>query len=208
MENSNNKNHWENIYQTKSMNEVSWYQTVPETSLAFFQQFNLAKNASIIDIGGGDSFLVDNLLKLGYTNVSVLDISASALERAKERLGDSAKKVKWIVSDIVDFIPTEKYDVWHDRAAFHFLTTNERISKYISITENNISIDGYLIIGTFSENGPKKCSGLEIHQYNEASMSEKFSKAFQKLKCTTENHTTPFDTIQNFQFCSFKRENR
>lgn len=206
MENTDCKTYWENIYQTKELKEVSWYQPNPITSLDFLQQFNLPKEAAIIDVGGGDSFFVDNLLELGYTNISILDISQSALDRAKKRLGDKASKVKWIVSDAAQFIPTEKYDFWHDRAAFHFLTDEERIFKYIATAEKAINIGGYLVIGTFSENGPKKCSGLEIKQYNEAEMASRFENNFYKINCITEDHSTPFNTKQNFIFCGFKRK--
>ena len=198
-------NHWENIYITKNPNEVSWYQKTPETSLVFLKSFNLPKSAKIIDKGGGDSFFVDNLIELGYQDITVLDISGKALERAKTRIGEKAEKIKWIVSDVTDFEPDTKYDFWHDRATFHFLTDEEDIEKYIEIIKNSINIDGYLVIGTFSEDGPKKCSGLEIKQYSEMSMSVRFRNYFQKLKCITVDHRTPFGTIQNFLFCSFKR---
>lgn len=122
MEPFNRKKHWENIYQTKELNEVSWFQPTPETSLSFFKEFKVPLNAKIIDIGGGDSFLVDHLLELGYTDITVLDISSAAIERAKKRLGDKAQRVEWMVADAATFQPTEQYDFWHDRAAFHFLT--------------------------------------------------------------------------------------
>ncbi len=205
MENFDHKKHWEDVYQTKQLTEVSWYQPTPKISLEFVKQTNLALDAQIIDIGGGDSFFVDHLLELGYTNVSVLDISEAALNRAKERLGNKAPQVTWIVSDASDFKPTEIYDFWHDRAAFHFLTDDERISKYVSIISNSIRKDGKLVIGTFSENGPKKCSGLEICQYSEAAMYEKFKASFERIECITEDHPTPFNTMQNFLFCSFKK---
>ncbi len=145
-------------------------------------------------------------LKKGYQNIWVLDISAKAIERAKKRLGSKASNVCWIVSDITDFKPPLQFDFWHDRAAFHFLTTEDKIYKYISITEDAIKKDGYLILGTFSENGPKNCSGLEIKQYSEASMSARFEITFDRIKCIQEDHKTPFNTIQNFLFCSFKRK--
>lgn len=166
----NTKEHWENIYQTKQLNEVSWFQQKPETSLRFFETFSVPKNAKIIDVGGGDSYLVDNLLELGYQDVSVLDISKSALDRAKQRLGDKAKNVKWIEADAAHFQPIEKYDFWHDRATFHFLTEHEDIENYIRTANENIAVNGVLVIGTFSENGPKKCSGIDIKQYSETSL--------------------------------------
>jgi len=200
---SDNKNHWENVYETKNPKQVSWTQKKPQTSLDFIKSSGLGKEAKIIDIGGGDSNLVDFLLEEGYENITVLDISAKALEKAQKRLGDSASKVKWIVTDITAFEPAETYDIWHDRAAFHFLTTPEQVSKYIDIAEKNVN--NFIILGTFSKNGPTKCSGLYIQQYDEESLSEKFKESFEKIKCITEDHITPFETVQNFVFCSFKK---
>jgi SAM-dependent methyltransferase len=200
------KEHWEKVFATKAENEVSWFQAYPKTSMDFLELFDLPLDSNIIDVGGGDSYFVDALIKKGYKNIYVLDISANAIERAKKRLGNMADAVNWIVSDITDFKPEVKFDFWHDRAAFHFLTSSEKINKYVSTAENSINQNGYLILGTFSENGPTKCSGLEIKQYNEKSMSARFEVAFNRIKCITEDHTTPFNTIQNFLFCSFKRK--
>lgn len=197
------KNHWETVYQTKQPNEVSWTQEKPQTSLDFIRETNLDKSAKIIDIGGGESKLIDFLLEEGYENLTVLDISASALERAKTRLGEKAKKVNWIVSDITEFEPDITYDIWHDRATFHFLTREDQINQYLKIAHKWIS--GYLIIGTFSDKGPTKCSGLEIKQYTETSLENQFHKQFEKLKCINEDHKTPFETIQNFIFCVFRK---
>lgn len=197
----NTKQHWEKVYETKSSNEVSWTQEKPETSLRFIRNSKLPKSAKIIDVGGGDSKLVDFLLEEGYENITVLDISAKAIEKAKERLGENAEKVKWIISDIVDFKPVEIYDLWHDRAAFHFLTDAKRIEKYKLLTSKFIS--NYLIIGTFSKNGPKKCSGLDIVQYDAQKITDTFQDHFKAIECFATDHTTPFGTVQNFQFCSF-----
>ncbi len=205
MENFDRKKHWENIYKTTELKDVSWFQPTPATSLDFFKEFNVPKNAKVIDIGGGDSFLIDHLIDLGYHDLSVLDISEAAIERAKERLGDKANNVKWIIADAATFKPTEKYDFWHDRAAFHFLTVEQEISSYIQTAQESINPEGVLVIGTFSEEGPKKCSGIEIKQYSETSMTVRLKKFFEKIKCITVDHKTPFDTIQNFVFCSFKK---
>jgi ubiquinone/menaquinone biosynthesis C-methylase UbiE len=205
MEHLDRKKHWENIYQTKDLKDVSWYQPSPTTSLDFLKQFNIPTTAKIIDIGGGDSFLIDHLLDLGYIDLTVLDISAASLDRAKQRLGDRSTKVKWIVADAATFKPTEQYDFWHDRAAFHFLTQEQEITNYIDIIQKSIKPKGVLVIGTFSEQGPKKCSGIEIKQYSETTMTDRLKKFFEKVKCITVDHTTPFDTIQNFIFCSFKK---
>ncbi len=205
MENFNRKQHWESIYQTRQLTEVSWYQPTPEISLELIQQFNVPLNAKIIDVGGGDSFLVDHLLNLGYLNITVLDISEAAIKRAKKRLGDRSKTVKWIIADAATFEPEETYDLWHDRAAFHFLTDEKEIESYQETASNFISTTGILLIGTFSDHGPKKCSGLVIRQYSEKSLSECFGSAFNKIKCFTTDHKTPSGSVQNFIFCSFRK---
>lgn len=206
METFNRKNHWENIYQTKASNETSWYQQTPQTSLDYLSACNIPTSAKIIDIGGGDSLLVDYLLDLGYNDITVLDISAKAIDRAKQRLGDRADKVKWIVADIAHFMPTESYDFWHDRAAFHFLTDEDDIASYVETVKENINPDGILVIGTFSEQGPKKCSGIEIKQYSETSLVNPFNVYFDKINCQIVDHRTPSDSIQNFVFCSFRKK--
>jgi ubiquinone/menaquinone biosynthesis C-methylase UbiE len=201
------KQHWEHIYETKNPDELSWTQDVPQTSLDFFRSFDLPKTAKVIDIGGGDSRLVDYLLDEGYENIAVLDISEQALLRAKKRLGKKADRVTWIVSDITAFRPAKNaYDFWHDRAAFHFLTTEPQITTYLSVARTAVHENGYVTIGTFSENGPAKCSGLEVKQYSETALTAQLSKGFRKIRCITEDHTTPFHTQQNFLFCSFRRQ--
>lgn len=200
------KNYWETIYESKRPDEVSWTQEIPKTSLDFIHSFELDKSAKIIDIGGGDGKLVDYLLDEGFENITVLDISAKALEKAKKRLGNKAVKVNWIVSDITEFKPQTTYDVWHDRATFHFLTKTEQVDKYISTAQ--IAATGFLIIGTFSENGPTKCSGLEIKQYNDETLTSIFKDGFDKIACRKVNHTTPSGSMQNFLFCSFKRNEK
>lgn len=200
-----NKQHWENVYHTKTPSEVSWTQDVPQTSLDFILSGNLSKTAGIIDIGGGDSKLADSLLEAGFTNITVLDISAKALERAQQRLGEKAHLVKWIVQDITTFQPATSYDIWHDRATFHFLTAPEQVNRYLNIARQSINTGGYAIIGTFSTDGPEKCSGLSIKQYNENTLTDQLNNGFEKIRCITENHVTPFNTTQHFLFCSFKR---
>jgi SAM-dependent methyltransferase len=198
------KKHWETVYETKTPQEVSWTQEVPETSLRLIRETNVSKDAAIIDIGGGDSKLVDFLLAEGFTNLTVLDISEKALERAKNRLGDKASLVKWIAADINEFQPKGTYAVWHDRAVFHFITNEENKIHYVNMVTN--AVTDTFILGTFSENGPLKCCGLEISQYNEEKLVGLFGRSFIKLNCFTEDHTTPFNTIQNFIFCVFKRQ--
>lgn len=198
--------YWNNIYQDKKTEEVSWYQTYPETSVNLVKECNMPLSANIINIGGGDSFFVDALLDNGYRNIYVLDIAASAIERAKLRLGEKASFVHWIISDVKEFKPDVQFDFWHDRAAFHFLTGLEKIEQYVSIASNAIRQNGYLTIGTFSETGPQKCSGLHIKQYSEGLMSTTFSNGFNKLRCFTEDHITSFNTAQNFFILYISKE--
>ena len=197
------KEHWENIYSTKGMKEVSWFQETPETSLSLIAKLNLKKDVSIIDVGGGDGFLVDNLLELGYTNITVLDISEKAINRAKARLGKSAEKVKWIVVDITEFVSKQQYEVWHDRAVFHFLTKEKDVNIYKELVSSAIS--NYFILSTFSDEGPNKCSGLEICKYSELELKKQFEEAFNVVDSFRENHSTPFETTQNFTFSVFQK---
>jgi ubiquinone/menaquinone biosynthesis C-methylase UbiE len=199
-----NKLHWENIYKTKKLEDSSWFEQVPSISLNFLKQFKIPKSANIIDIGGGDSFFVDHLLSLGFERITVLDISENAINKAKLRLKEKASKVSWIIADASQYIPIQKYDFWHDRAAFHFLTNEMDANNYINNIKNGIAQNGRLVIGTFSENGPQKCSGVPIKQYSEQTMAARFSDYFQKIKCIKADHKTPLNTLQNFVFCSFK----
>lgn len=201
-----NKNeHWENVFATKAGNEVSWFQEYPKLSVDFVKALELPLDAKIIDVGGGDSYFIDSLLEFGYTNLTLLDISSHAIERIKKRLGDKAANVNFIVSDVMNFNPTIHYDYWHDRACFHFLTQREEVSKYADITSEAIVKGGSLVLGTFSDDGPKKCSGLDITQYNQESLRLIFERDFELTGCFTEDHKTPFDTVQNFLFCSFRK---
>lgn len=206
MKTNTRKDHWEQVYQNKQLTEVSWYQPNPQTSLHFIEAAALAKNDAIIDVGGGDGFLVDHLLERGYTDVTVLDISETSINRAKTRLGEKAGLVKWIVADASDFHPDRKYALWHDRAAFHFLTEEKQIANYSATVENFILKNGHLIIGTFSEHGPTKCSGLEIQQYNETTLYQHFENHFDRINCLRVDHLTPSKSSQNFLFCSFRKK--
>jgi len=199
------KNHWESIYSGKSSEEFSWTQEIPDTSLKFIHKAHLSKLSNIIDIGGGDSKLVDYLIEEGFKNITVLDISANALCRAKKCLGKKAGNVNWIVSDVTNFRSDISFDFWHDRAAFHFLTTKQQISKYILTAKKAVKINGFVTIGTFSKEGPVKCSGLDVKQYSEETLTEELKRGFEKIKCINEEHTTPFNTKQNFLFCFFKK---
>lgn len=201
-----NKAHWENVFSTKTEKEVSWYQEYPQTSVDFIKELKISPEAKIIDIGGGDSYFIDALLEAGYSNLYLLDISEQAIIRIKNRLGEHASKVTFIVSDILDFEPKITFDVWHDRASFHFLTKRQDIEKYNEIVANAIVSNGKFIIGTFSENGPKKCSGLDISQYSAEALKENFKENFDLISSITLDHKTPFETIQNFTFCSFVKK--
>lgn len=198
------KKHWENVFQTKTPQEVSWTEAYPKKSIELIQSFNLDKSASIIDIGGGDSLLVDALLELGFTDLSVLDISGKALRRAQKRLGERAQYIHWIESDILDFNPTKNYTLWHDRASFHFLTASRDIKKYTEIvTQSNAK---HLVIGTFSTSGPEKCSGLLITQYDCKKLKNCFSSSYNQLDCIEIKHITPFNSKQDFIFSRFNME--
>ena len=197
------KQHWENVFHAKTPDQVSWTESYPQTSIDLIQSFDLDKKTPIVDIGGGDSILVDALLDLGYLDLSVLDISAKALERAKQRLGPRAKKVEWIESDVLDFQPTKTFGLWHDRATFHILTQTDDIIEYA--TGLNQCSAQHLVIGTFSTYGPEKCSGLTISQYDCNSLERCFKDTHDQKECIEVNHTTPFDTNQAFIFSRFSK---
>lgn len=199
----NTKEHWENVYETKTPDQMSWTQDEYATSLRLIKSLNADKSAKILDVGGGDGSFIQALLDEGFENISVLNISARVLENAKKRLGQAAEKINWIVSDITEFQPVENYDIWHDRATFHFLTDKNDIQKYVNLLNSNLN--GNLIISTFSKDGPLKCSGLEITQYNEEGFENLLKNQFEKIECFNENHKTPFDTEQNFIYCNFKK---
>jgi len=198
------KEHWENIYAKKSFEEVSWFQKHPETSIGLIDSCRPGKDDKIIDIGGGDSYLAEHFLKTGFSAISVLDISQNVLNRAQERIGPHSSNITWLCSDIVDFKPSDSYQIWHDRAVFHFLTSNDEISKYVSLVNRAIHSGGYLILGTFAKDGPTKCSGLEISQYDTDHLEQLFTE-FELVSSHRVDHETPFDSIQKFTFVVFKK---
>lgn len=200
----NLKSHWENIYSDSKAFDFPWIQEIPTTSLLLIDLINLPKNAKIIDIGGGDSFLVDQLINLGFTNISVLDISENAINKAKKRLGENSKLVQWLITDIKDFQPNTTFDLWHDRATFHFLKSKEDIETYYQIANQSINKDGHLILSSFSDNGPNSCSELEVTRYNKTKLTSIFESGFNRIKSIIEDHITPSNSIQNFIFCLFK----
>ena len=200
------KNHWEDIYKKKPSNEVSWYSPHLEKSLEIILGFHLPKEAQIIDVGGGTSTLPDDLLAEGFKNITVLDISLEALEVSKRRLEGKAQSIQWIGADITKAsLPASQYDVWHDRAVFHFLTKPEDRQKYVSCMGKALKPGGYALIATFGPNGPLKCSGLEIVRYSPQTLSYELGDAFKLLESFNETHATPFGTTQNFVYCGFKK---
>lgn len=199
------KEHWENIWTTEKSNEVSWYQEYPKTSINLILPTNPSKDAKIIDVGGGDSNLAETLLDLGFKNITVLDISANALERAKKRLGNKSGMITWIESDILEFENDNRYDIWHDRALLHFLTSEENLKNYVKLVKQHVMQGGYLIISTFSTKGPIKCSGLDTRQYSKESIKELFSNEFEHIKSFEEEHVTPRGMGQIFTWNVFRK---
>ena len=196
------KDHWENVYATRAPEAVSWYQAHADLSLRLIQGTGVTAGASIIDVGGGTSTLVDDLLAAGFTNVTVLDISGSALAEAKRRLGASATKVRWLETDITqEALPIHGFALWHDRAVFHFLTTPEDRAAYVQSVLRAVKPGGHVIVATFAENGPAQCSGLPVIRYRADQLHSEFGGSFSLLRHEEEAHHTPFGTIQQFIYC-------
>ncbi|UWU77402.1 methyltransferase domain-containing protein [Bradyrhizobium huanghuaihaiense] len=202
---SDRTTHWDNVYATKGEAEVSWYQDSPATSLAMIRAANSDHDAAIIDIGGGASRLVDALLQDGYRRLSVLDLSANALDVAKKRIGKAATTVDWIVADATTWQPTRTYDVWHDRAAFHFLTDPDDRAAYAESLRSAVSPGGQVIIATFAPDGPEKCSGLPVQRHDSASLAAELGPEFELVEARSETHHTPWNSTQAFQFSRFRR---
>ena len=198
-----NVDHWQQIYNTKNDDQVSWTQPYPQIAIDYISNLVLPLTANIIDVGGGTGNFVDALLDLGYINITVLDISEAALAKSKSRLGDRASMITWIVADITTFTSDKTYDFWYDRAVFHFLTEEKDILAYVERVNKYVNRAGNFLLGTFSKNGPLKCSGLEIRQYSAEELEEAFSPTFELTKSFKHTHTTPFDSTQEFQFCGF-----
>jgi len=199
------KDHWEHIYSEKQATEVSWYQKRPLRSFELIKATGIDTSARIIDIGGGASTLADFILDAGYENLSVLDISHAAIEQAKSRLGKRADKVTWYEHDITEFTPDEPFDVWHDRAVFHFLTEADDRTSYVGILSNALKPGAHAIIAAFNLDGPEKCSGLDIVQYSPETISAVLGDAFQLVETSTEEHVTPGGSSQSFVYCRFIR---
>ncbi len=197
--------HWENVYQTKNATEVSWYEPDPKQSLDLILQVAGDSRGRVLDVGGGQSFIVDRLLHAGFEHVAVLDISQTAIEATKARLGERASQVEWIVADVTQRDAIGEFDVWHDRAVFHFLTDPNDRRHYVDLLKRSMPIGGHFIVGTFAKGGPEKCSGLQICQYDAASMQEELGTSFEPLKCSEYLHTTPSGKPQQFFFGVYTR---
>ena len=197
--------HWQAIYDVKPLDTCSWYQPIPTTSLDLITAMDLPQDAPILDVGGGDGFLVDHLLARGFTDVTVLDISSKAIERAKDRLGEDASRVKWIVADVTTFEPDRPYALWHDRAAFHFLTSSEDRKAYLKALRVGTGDASKVIVATFSSNGPTKCSGTVIQQQDNVSLKETFAADWTPIRTFSIEHVTPSGGVQEFVFGVFQR---
>ncbi|MCK1759375.1 class I SAM-dependent methyltransferase [Bradyrhizobium sp. 137] len=202
---SDRRAHWDNVYATKGEAEVSWFQNSPATSLAMIRAANLDREAAIIDIGGGASRLVDALLQDGYRDVAVLDLSANALDVAKKRLGAAASVVEWIVADVTTWRSAKTYDLWHDRAAFHFLTESRDRAAYVERLRSALAPGGYVIIATFAPDGPEQCSGLPVQRHDSVSLAAELGPDFKLIETRSEIHHTPWHSTQAFQFSRFQR---
>jgi len=200
---SERKAHWEHVYRDKSPLEVSWFQQKPVLSLELIQHTGIDKTSGLIDIGGGASTLVDYLLREGYSNISVLDISASALEYAQQRLGEQSTTIDWIVADITSFTPPTRYALWHDRAVFHFLTDKPDRQAYVTALRESLQPGGHVIIAAFAIGGPQKCSGLDIVQYDAAKLLAELGGEFELVEETSEIHHTPNQKEQKFGYFRF-----
>lgn len=196
------QSHWEDVYQKKDPKQVSWFRPHLEQSLRFIETACPAKDSAIIDVGGGASTLVDDLLSRGYSNVTVLDLSATAIDAAQRRLGDRAPAVRWIVGDVcaVD-LPERSFDFWHDRAVFHFLVEEDARKRYVRAVRHALKPGGHIVVATFGPQGPEKCSGLDVARYDADQLHDQFGDAFVKLGSATEQHVTPGGTGQQFVYC-------
>ena len=203
MEHTARKTHWEQVYQQKSPLDVSWYQTQPSMSLKLIEETGIEKQQRIIDVGAGASVLVDYLLKAGFSRLAVLDISAQSLQHAKTRLGENSHKIEWLEDDVTTFEPPHPYELWHDRAVFHFLTNAEDRNRYVQVLKKALVPNGHLIIATFAIGGPKKCSGLDIVQYDAESLCAELGDEFELLDVQNEAHITPANAEQKFTYFRF-----
>ena len=199
------KEHWENVYQKESPEELSWYQDKPEISLKLIAATGVGFDGNLIDIGGGTSKLASLLVAQGYTKVTVLDIAAHSIEQAKLALGEQANKIQWIEADATNYNFAEKYDIWHDRAVFHFLTDIHDRKRYVDAVQQSLKAGGYLIIATFGLKGPRKCSGLHVVRYSPETLHKEFGNNFDLVETFVEFHSTPSKVKQEFTYCHFTK---
>ncbi len=199
------KAHWENVYSARQPTEVGWYQAVPDASLRMIQASGVGSGARVIDVGAGASTLVDALLERGFSRITVLDISEAALAAARLRLGQRAEAVKWVAADITAFRPTAPYDLWHDRAVFHFLTQEKDREKYLQVLGQGLKPGGQLIISTFAEDGPDQCSGLDVVRYSATRLASEVGQDYGLVEWFEDVHVTPGGGRQKFLFCRFRR---
>jgi 2-polyprenyl-3-methyl-5-hydroxy-6-metoxy-1,4-benzoquinol methylase len=204
MEIESRQAHWENVYTRKGESEVSWFQENPAPSLELIAEVAATPDAAIIDVGGGASRLVDNLIEKRFRNITVLDLSASALDAAQTRLGERSAKVHWIITDVTNWEPQQAYDIWHDRAAFHFLTEASHRAAYIERLGQALKIEGHAIIATFALDGPERCSGLPVVRYDAASLGQALGLGFMLIRTNRHEHATPWGSQQIFQFSVFR----
>ena len=197
--------HWQSVYQSKGERDVSWFQETPAISLDLIRATGVNNSASIIDVGGGASRLVDALIDEGFDSITVLDLSEKALATSRARLGARAGHVKWVVADVTTWQPSQTYDVWHDRAAFHFLTETNDQTAYAECVRKAVRLGGHVIIGTFALDGPERCSGLPVVRHDEASLGKVLGPSFELVERRNHAHQTPTGTIQRFQFSRFLR---
>jgi 2-polyprenyl-3-methyl-5-hydroxy-6-metoxy-1,4-benzoquinol methylase len=200
--------HWDSVYQAKPDDQMSWYQDYPDVSMQFISKYGGGKASHIIDVGGGSGVLADALLQDGYAHLSVLDISQAALDHAEQRLGAKARAIEWIHEDVLAFRPAEQYDIWHDRAAFHFLNDEAEVRTYVHTAAQGIRDGGLLVLATFSEKGPERCSNLPVHRYSQEELEGVLHQYFSKIECINTDHITPRETLQNFTFCAFRRNTK
>jgi SAM-dependent methyltransferase len=198
--------HWENVYRTKGEREVSWFQETPSISLELIRSAGATRHSAIVDIGGGASRLVDGLVDEGFAAITVLDLSESALAAARTRLGQAAAGVTWIVADVVSWKPLQRYDIWHDRAAFHFLTDADDRTAYVERLREALQPGGHAIIATFALDGPERCSGLPVIRHDAVSLGKVLGSAFNLVETRRHDHHTPMGSTQRFQFSVFRRE--
>lgn len=198
--------HWDAVYQTKSSDAVSWYAPHLTRSLELINEARLLKAAAFIDIGGGASTLPADLLDQGFSDITVLDISSAAVDAARAQLGERAAAVKWLVGDVTKVqLPESAFDLWHDRAVFHFLTDEADRQAYLSQVLRSLKPDGRVIVATFGPEGPQRCSGLDVVRYDEESLPRQFGSLFQRVRCIEEQHTTPWGSVQEFVYCLCRR---